>query len=258
MKIYDIDFSYPHDRFVADMEEYRDDNNFSSEIVISSSEESTRNGKHMYKFEAKHKTDGNSMVIYFEKNPNNGDIILLPSSFRSLNETFYKEENLKDGTDYNDTSSNLVLSFLDHLAKEVDGKFVYETHAGTLNCIIGGKQKSVKRCVVDSNGNVYGAKEVEQISLDGTTTGSVYTSYKTKLPEWIKDRKLEDPNLAVVLSDPSTSLGEKYTSVGKYIMALRMRDEITSDEFKDLFVQAAAADGYVNDTTLSSIYKLLK
>lgn len=258
MKIYDIDFTYPHDKFIADMEQYRDDENFNSDIVINSSEEVTRNGKHIYKFEVKHRSDGNSMTIYFEKNPNNGDVLLVPSSFRSLNETFYKIENLKDGTDYEDNASALVTNYLQHLAEQTGGKYVSETNAGRIICIVGGKSKGAKKCVVDTSGNVYGAKEVEQISLDGNTTGGMFVNYKTKLADWIKDKKLEDPNLAAVLSDQSTTLGEKYTSVGKYVMALRIRDEITSDEFKDLFVQAAAADGYVNDTTLSSIYKLLK
>lgn len=258
MKIYDIDFSYPYDKFTADMEEFRDDNNFSNEIVVNSSEETTRNGKHMYKFEVKHRSDGNSITIYFEKNPNNGDVLLAPSSFRSLNETFYKIENLKDGTIYEDNASGLVRDYLQHLAEEVGGKFVSETSAGRITCIVSGKVKGAKKCIVDSSGNVYGAKEVEQVSLDGATAGSMYVNYKTKLPDWIKDKKLEDPNFAAILSDPSTSLGEKYTSVGKYVVTLRMKDEITSDEFKDLFVQAAAADGYANDTTLSTIYKLLK
>lgn len=257
MKIYDIDFSYPYDKFIKGMEQFRDDENYSSEIVISSSENTTRNGKCLYCFKVKHKTDGNETTIYFEKNPVNGDVLLVPISLKSLGETFYKVENLKDGTDAKDSTICLVLEYLENLAQETKGKIVCESKYG-LECIINGERKSARKCIVDTDGNVYGAKEIEKISLDGISTESLYANYKTKLADWIKEKKLEDLNLATILSDQSTTLGQKYTLVGEYIMNLRIKDEITSDEFKDLIVQAGIADEYATNQLLNIIYKLLK
>lgn len=254
-KIYDIDFSCPHDEFIDGLRNFLS-NHGNSNMTASSVENATRNGKYMYKIEVTCQDDPNVTTILFEKNANNGDIILAPTGFRSFGNTFYKTENLsEDVVATDDDTSTALMMFLEQKAKEKKGKFICKYGSHQITCIVGGNTKTAKECIVDSNGNVYGAKEVSTVSLmDGTSM----VSYATKLPEWNKERRAEDPDFAAILADKTTTIQEKYNLIGKYVMMLRVKEEITAEEFKDLFVQAGAADEYVNDKTLSTIYKLLK
>ena len=255
IKIYDIDFSCPHDEFMDGLKDYLS-NSGNCNMDASSCENATKNGRYMYKIEVTCQDDPNVTTVLFEKNPNNGDILFVPSGLKSFGGTFYKVEHLQDnikGTD--DDTSVALMNYLEVIAKKQKGKFVCCFNK-TIICIVNGSTKTAKECIVDANGNVYGAKEVSSVSLlDGSST---LTSYATKLLEWNKERKAEDPDFAAILSDKSTSIQEKYNLIGKYVMMLRAKEEITADEFKDLFIQAGAADGYINDKTLNTIYKLLK
>lgn len=254
-KIYDIDFSCQYDVFMNDLDDYL--NHTNSDIKATFTETATKNGKYMYKIEITNNSyPGMITTALFEKNPNNGDIILAPTGFRSFGGTFYKTEGLNE--DEEGTVEDTSLALMDYLAYSAskhNGKFVCKTTCDDIMCIINGKSKTAKECIVDSNGNVYGAKEVNSVSL---ADGGSMVSYATKLPEWNKERRADDPDFDSILTDTTTTLYEKYTLIGKYVMMLRINDEITSEEFKDLFVQAGAADGYINDKTLNTIYKLLK
>lgn len=254
LQIYDIDFSCPHDDFMNGLQSYLY-NYGNCDMRAVSTENSTRNGKYMYKIEVTSPNDPNTTTILFEKNSNNGDIIFAPSGFKSFGGTFYKVDSLSDsveGTD--DDTSEALAKYLAETAKLKKGKFVCKLNK-LIYCIVNGNTKQAKECIVDSNGSVYGSKEVSTVTLaDGTSM----VCYGTKLPEWNKERRIEDPDFAAILTDKTTTIQEKYTLIGKYVMMLRAKEEITSEEFKDLFVQAGAADGYANDKTLSMIYKLLK
>lgn len=255
MKIYDIDFSCPHDEFIDGLRNHL--NNYgNANMNANSIELSTRNGKYMYKIEVTCSDDPNVTTMVFEKNANNGDIMFAVTGLRSFNGTFYSISSLSDSV--KNTSDDTSIAFMDYLesmAKTKKGKLVYKAEKQIV-CIVNGNNKQVKECIIDNNGNVYGSKEVSNVSLfDGSDT---MVSYNTKLPEWNKQRRQEDPDFASILTDKTTTVIEKYNLIGKYLMMLRLKDEITSDEFKDLFVQAGVADSYVNDKTLNTVFKLLK
>lgn len=256
MKIYDIDFSCPHDEFMDGLRNHLS-NWGNSNMNATSTEVSTRNGRYMYKIEVKCNDDPNTTSMIFEKNANNGDIIFAVTGLKSFNGTFYTVTQLSDNTKY--TDNDTFYAFTDYItktAKNKKGKFVYKTHDNQIICIVNGNSKQAKECIIDNNGNVYGSKEVSNVSLfDGSDT---MVSYNTKLPEWNKERRREDPDFAAILTDKTTTVVEKYNLIGKYLMMLRLKDEITSEEFKDLFIQAGAADDYVNDKTLNTVFKLLK
>lgn len=256
MKIYDIDFSCPHDEFMDELRNFLD-NYGNSNMVASSVENATRNGKYMYKIEVKNNDDPNTTTLLFEKNANNGDIVFTPTGFRSFGGTFYKVENLDPsvkGT--SDDTSTAIADYLENVAKKQKGKFVCKLNDNKIYCIVNGNLKTAKECIVDSNGKVYGSKDVSAVSL--IDTESTMVSYNTRLLDWNKQRKQEDPDFAAILADKTTTIPEKYNLIGKYVVMLRIKDEITAEEFKDLFVQAAIADEYINDRTLNMIYKLLK
>ncbi len=257
IKIYDIEFSFPHDDFMDGLRNHLS-NYGNCNMNANSVENATKNGKYMYKIEVTNSDDPNVTTVLFEKNANNGDIVFVPSGFGSFGGTFYKTENLAEdieGTD-EDTSIALV-DYLEKVAKQVKGKFVCKSdNSNSIVCIINGNSKTGKECIVDSNGNVYGAKEVSSVSLlDGSGT---HVSFSTQIGEWNKQRKLEDPVFAAQLNDKTTSMVDKMNYIGRYVVELKAKDEIEAEEFKDIFIQAGLfTSGYSNDKTLSMIYKLL-
>lgn len=254
-KIYDIDFSCPHDDFMDGLRDFLS-NYGNCNMNANSTENATRNGKYMYKIEVTNQDDPNVTTMLFEKNANNGDIIFVPSSFRSFGGTFYKTENLQsDIEDTDDDTLKAFACFLEEEAKKRKGKFICKTNNNVI-CIVNGNSKSGKECIVDSNGNVYGAKDVSSVSLlDG---GSTHVSFNTSIGEWNKQRKLEDPIFASKLNDKSTSTTEKMNYIGKYVVELKAKDEIEAEEFKDIFIQAGLfTSGFSSDKTLNMIYKLL-
>lgn len=253
--IYDIDFSYPHDDFMTGLRDFLD-NHGNSNMNAVSSEVATKNGKYVYKIEITCKDDPNITSLLFEKNANNADILFLPSGFRSYNGTFYTVTGLSEnvqGTD-DDTFYAFTL-FLESKAKEQKGDLVYKA-GNKVVCISKGNTKSAKECIVDSNGNVYGAKEVKNVSLSDGSSASI--NFNTKIGEWNKERKAEDPNFASVLNDSKLSTIDKMHYIGKYVVELKANEEIEADEFKDIFIQAGLfTSGFSNDKVLNMIYKLL-
>ena len=254
-KIYDIDFSCPHDEFMDGLRNHLS-NWGNCDMTANSVENGTRNGKYMYKIEVKNPNDPNVTTVLFEKNANNGDIIFAPTGFKSFGGTFYKTENLSsdmEGTD--EDTFNALMDYLEEVAKRQKGKFVCKVD-NKIICIVNGNGKTAKDCVVDNDGNVYGSKEVSSVSLlDGN---SVHVSFNTPIGVWNKQRKLEDPDFAAQLNDPNTSTSDKMHYIGKYVVALKANEEIETEEFKDIFIQAGLfTSGFSNDKTLSMIYKLL-
>ena len=254
IKIYDIDFSCPHDIFMDGLRQFL--NGYGNcDMNAYSSEQATKNGKYIYKIEVKTPSDSNVTTVLFEKNVNNGDIIFAPSGYRSFGCTFYKVENLApdvEGTP--DDTSKALVTYLKETACNTKGKFVSKVDDSII-CIVNGNTKGSKECVVDANGNVYGAKEVSTVSLlDGV---GARVSFNTPIGEWNKQRKLEDPAFAAKLNDKTISTGDKMNYIGRYVVELKAKDEIDAEEFKDIFIQAGLfTSGFSNDKTLNMIYKL--
>lgn len=254
-KIYDIDFSCPHDEFMDGLRDFLS-NWGKCNMTANSTENATRNGKYMYKIEVTNQDDSNVTTMLFEKNSNNGDIIFAPTGFRSFGGTFYKTENLApDVEDTEEDTSKALVAFIEEKAKTSKGKFVCKI-GNDIICVVNGNSKNAKECIVDSNGSVYGSKEISSVSI--LDDGSTHVSFKTPIGEWNKQRKLEDPDFANVLNDKSTSTTDKMNYIGKYVVTLKANDEIESEEFKDIFIQAGLfTSGFSSDKTLSMIYKLL-
>ena len=255
MQIYDIDFSCPYDEFMKEFQEYL--NIEYGTMIVSCTELSTRNGKNVYSFEVSCDNNPNTTTIVFEKSPVDSSVTLTKSGFAKFNGNFYKIDNLDNDIKGTHADTSMALTgFLVELARRKTGKIVCKDSDNTIFCIVNGKRKIAKECIVDVNGNVYGAKNKTTYTALFDETESV--SYDTKLLDWNKERRKVDPNYASILTDKSTTIVEKYNLIGKYLVELKLKGELTPNEFKDLFLQAGAADSYVNYKTLNSIYQLLK
>ena len=257
IKIYDIDFSYPFNDFVKELKNHLG-TWCNCNMDITHSEQATKNGKSMYKFVITCQDDKNFTTILFEKNQNNGDVILAPNSLKSLDGTFYKISKLAhDIEDTDDDTSIALLSFLKKLAEKQNGKLVYRTNCSII-CIINGVEKEGKECIVDENGNVYGAKEITTTSIDDNTI-NLGNSFNTPISVWNKQRMDEDPEFAKMLIEPTITTIDKMYYIGKYVTTLKVKEEIEINEFKDIFIQAGLfTSGYEKDRTLNTIYKLIK
>lgn len=255
-KIYDIDFSCPHDDFMNGFNSYLS-NIGNGNISASSTETATKNGKYVYRIEVENKDTSNKTTLIFEKNPNNADILFAPIGMQSFGGTFYRIENLNQvDEDTEEDSLHATCEYLEQVAKNRKGKLVYKT-GYHVSCIINGNQKTAKECIVDSNGGVYGAKDVSKVDITGTGS-STHVSFSISLGEWNKQRKLEDPDFAAALTDSQTSTTDKMNYIGKYVVSLKAKEEIEATEFRDIFIQAGLmTSGFSTDKTLNMIYKLL-
>jgi hypothetical protein len=251
-KIYDINFSAPIADFENRFNDYLKHYN-NCDMSMSKAEQATRNGKYVYKFTVTSSSDPNETVIIFEKDASTGNVNCVPSGFGSFGGTFYKQTNLSDSTDIDDDTLLATINFLQTEAKLLNGLMVAE-HRDSVRCIVNGKDiNNAKHCIV-AGGKVYGAEDVKL--TDMVTAGSVAVHYNTPLGPWMKERRAEDPQLDIAVSDKSVSMEDKMYFVGKYLVSLRNQEQIEADEFKDLFAQSAALDGFVKDPTLRTIYKL--
>ena len=252
-KIYDIDFSAPiadfENRFIDFLKNYRN-----GDMVMSKTEQATRNGKYVYKFTVTTPNDANETVVIFEKDASTGNVNCVPSGFGSFGGTFYKQSNMSDTTDVDDDTLLGLMGFLHTEAKLLNGLCITEHDKEGVCCIVNGRHiTDAKRCIVAA-GKVYGAKDIKL--TDMVTAGSVAVHYNTALGPWMKERRAEDPQLDKVVSDKSIPMEEKMYFVGRYLVQLRGQEMIEADEFKDLFAQSAALDGFAKDQTLRTIYKL--
>lgn len=251
-KIYDIDFSAP----IADFENRFNDflkHYCNCDLTMNKAEQATRNGKYVYKFTIQSPNDPNETVVIFEKDASTGNVNCVPSGFGSFGGTFYKQTNLTDNTDTDDDTLLALMNFLHTEAKLLNGLCVTE-HNTSVRCTVNGKDVGgAKTCIV-AGGKVYGAKDAKV--TDMVTAGSVAVHYDTPLGPWMKERRAEDPQLDAVVSDKTIPMEEKMYFVGRYLVQLRGQEMIEADEFKDLFAQSAALDGFAKDQTLRTIYKL--
>jgi hypothetical protein len=251
-KIYDIDFSAP----IADFENRFNDflrHHGNGDMTMSKVEQATRNGKYVYKFTVTSPNDPNETTVIFEKDAATGNVNCVPSGFGSFGGTFYKQSNLSDTTDTDDDTLLALMNFLHTEAKLLNGLCVFD-HDNMVICTVNGRDVSgAKMCVV-AGGKVYGAKDAK--ITDMVTAGSVAVHYDTALGPWMKERRAEDPQLDAVVSDKTIPMEEKMYFVGRYLVQLRGQEMIEADEFKDLFAQSAALDGFAKDQTLRTIYKL--
>lgn len=132
-KIYDINFSSPHDEFMKSFQNHLDGWG-NSNMTCSSTESATKNGKYMYKLEISNSDIDSRTTLLFEKNGNNGDILLVPSGFQSFGGTFFKHETTDSGVE--DTTDDTLwasINFLGDFAKQKKGTFVASTPRGVIS-----------------------------------------------------------------------------------------------------------------------------
>ncbi len=103
----------------------------------------------------------------------------------------------------------------------------------------------VKLGLVSSNGDVYSMADAKKVNNGGDI------SFSVNVP--IKDWLGEHPEVTKAIG--KMPIKEKMDYIGKYLISAKLKDEIESDEFIDIFCQAGLI-GY-SDAQVLSIYKLL-
>jgi hypothetical protein len=209
---------------------------------------STKRGKNMYKVIIDN-IKGSSIEIVGERDDVTGDICFHPLKLQNMNESFYK-------TSYADTDIMgldedpcmcLVYAFRE-ICSQIKGSFAYIDPNGYKSIIKDGSSKrAVSMALVDNDGTIYscaGAKTVK-----GASDTSSFTVNKP-IGEWLH----ENPDVAREIAKlPATD--EKMNYVGKYLINAKIKEEIDSDEFMDIFCQAGII-GFSEPSVLN-IYKLI-
>lgn len=250
LEIATIDIKCPLQKFNQEFTEYVDnwhcdDFSFKTETVTSAK--------------------GNQMFLTILTNPNSGELKIVAQLENNGQDIHFTNIKLKsynngyciyslhdsayEGTD--EDPSELMGEFLVKLAIMQKGSIAIRIPSSSnANIISDGKTKSYEGLAfIDSDGKVYAPDKITTISsFSDKNDGKIVVN--KPIGEWISSI----PELTEELKNHS-SVNQKMDCIGKYLISKKLSDEIDSDEFMDIFMQAGVF-GF-SDPNVSSIYKLL-
>ena len=246
MQIADINLTMPVQDFERELQDCID--NYSVSMNYQLKQMSTRMGKHMYKLIIDN-CNNSTIEVIGERDDVSGDISFHPLKLSNMNESFYRTSYYDRDIVGEDEDPAL---FMTHAFKTL-----CSAHKGSFACIEPGggtvlvKDGSSKRvasiAIVDGDGNVYscaGAKSVK-----GASDGPDF-SVKKPIGEWLKENPDVQRELAKL-----PQMDAKMNYIGKYLINSKIKEEIDSDEFMDIFCQAGII-GFSEPSVLN-IYKLI-
>ena len=246
MQIADINLVMSAQDFERQLKDCID--NYSVTMNYQLKQMSTKMGKHMYKLIVDN-CNNSSIEIIGERDDVSGDINFHPLKLSNMNESFYRVNyNDRDiiGED-EDPAMFIVYAF----------KILCNSHKGSFACIEpnGGailiKDGDFKRvssiAIVDSDGNVYSCAGAK--SIKGASDGPDF-SVKKPIGEWLKENPDVQRELAKL-----PQMNDKMNYIGKYLINAKVKEEIDSDEFMDIFCQAGII-GF-SEPSILNIYKLV-
>lgn len=245
-QIADINLTMPVQNFEQELKDCIDGYSTSMDYELKAL--STKHGKNMYKLIIDN-TNGSSVGIVAERDDVSGDICFHPLKLQNFNESFYKVY-------YSDSSiigqdedpCMFIIDVLNDLCNKHKGSFAYIDPNGYKAIIKDGSSKrAVSVALVDGDGNVYSCAGAK--SIKGSTDGSSFSVNKP-IGEWLH----ENPDVQREMAKLS-SMDEKMNYIGKYLINARVKEEIESDEFMDIFCQAGII-GFSEPSVLN-IYKLI-
>ena len=222
--------------------------NYSTTMNYNLKAMSTRMGKHMYKLTIDN-GDNSYIDVIGERDDVTGDIMFHPLKLSNMNESFYK-------TSYNDydivSQDEDPAMFITYLFKTLcsnnKGSFACIDPSGNTTLIKDGSQKKVSSiALVDSDGNVYSCAGAKNIK--GATDGPDF-SVKKPIGDWLKENPEVQRELAKL-----PAMDAKMNYIGKYLINAKIKEDIDSDEFMDIFCQAGII-GFSEQSVLN-IYKLI-
>lgn len=246
MQIADIDLKMPVQDFEREVQDYI--NNHSTDMNYELKQMSTRMGKHMYKLTVDN-DNGSSFEIIGERDDISGDISFHPLKLSNMNESFYKSYCTDNDIICTDEDPAHFMAYVfKTLCYNHKGSFACIEPNGDSTLIQKGNNKKVSSiAIVDSDGNVYscaGAKNVK-----GASDGPDF-SVKKPIGEWLKENPDVQRELAKL-----PQMNDKMNYIGKYLINAKVKEEIDSEEFMDIFCQAGII-GFSEPSVLN-IYKLI-
>lgn len=209
---------------------------------------STRHGKHMYKVTVDN-CDNSYIEIIAERDDVTGDICFHPLKLQNVNDSFY-HINYGDSSIIGADIDPAV--FIVHAFKEL-----CIAHKGSLACIEsdgntiiinnGSHKRASSIALVDGDGNVYSCAGAKTIK--GSTDGPDF-SVKKPIGDWLKENPDVQREIARL-----PQMDAKMNYIGKYLINAKIKEEIDSEEFTDIFCQAGII-GFSEQSVLN-IYKLI-
>ena len=245
LQIASIELQMPLQDFENALQDCVDD--YSEHMNYNIKSMSTKRGKSMYKLTIDNGSNSEVNIVA-EKDDVSGDMCFHPLKLQNMNESFYTFH-------YDDTSIagqdiDPCMFFCWAMARicgNHKGSFAYITPSGRPHIIKDGAAKrSTSIALVDSDGNVYsclGAKTVK-----GAVDGADF-SVKKPIGEWLS----ENPDVQRAIA--KLPLDQKMNYIGQYLIKAKLKEEIDSDEFTDIFCQAGIF-GFSEPSVLN-IYKLI-
>lgn len=244
-EIVDINLKMPFQDFERELQDIVD--NYSKPMTFNIKQLRTRLGKAMYKLIVENNSSDNINIVA-ECDDVNGDIYFHPLKLSNMNESFF--------TSSVDTNTRGQLNDPCHFIYFAFSELAYN-HKATFACIeptsnssaliVDGKAKKVDGIgLVDSDGKMYSIAGAKMIKGDANDTDF---SIRQPINEWIQEHR--DIQQAIA----HLPLNEKMNYIGKWLVQARLKDEIDSDEFVDIFRQAGLF-GFT-ETSVQNIYKLI-
>lgn len=228
----------------------QEESNYTTATITHDSKELVMklSGKNMYQITFKN-SDADEFCIVAEVDDRTGDIVFMPNRIKNRNKSFYSctymvQNNI--GTDSD--PAMFFVKFFQELSVQRKGSFAWCEPDGNATIIVDGSYKKADAmAIVDEDGRVYsvaGAKSIKHSAEDGAF------HIQTPINVWLK----ENPAVAVAVSSMS-DINDKMNYIGQYLISARLKDEIESDEFIDIFRQAGIF-GFSKES-VQNIYKLL-
>ena len=245
MEITDINVTMPLSDFESALN--AEISNYPCPMHFSIASVPTKRGKNMYKVIVENATKS-VFTIIAEQDDANGDIMFHPLIMQSINNSFYQTLYYDSSCIGNDEDPALFFSMaMSTIAKQTNGTFACFNSDGTKIIISNGDYKTIRSgALVDSDGNVYSCSGAKKIGVD---TGDSNFSVNQPIGEWLNEHK--DIQTAIA----KMPLNQKMDYIGKWLIQARLKEEIESSEFMDIFCQAGIL-GF-SDSSVQYIYKLL-
>lgn len=247
LQIADINLTMPVQNFESELQDCINNYN-GAQMNYGLKALSTKHGKNMYKLTVDN-CHGSSIDIVAERDDVSGDICFHPLKLQNFNESFYKIDYMdSDIAGQDEDPCMFVTHAFSELCNNHKGSFAYIDPNGYRAIIKDGSSKrAVSVALVDNDGNVYSCAGAK--SIKGASDSSSFSVNKP-IGEWLH----ENPDVQREIAKLS-NMDEKMNYIGKYLINARVKEEIESDEFMDIFCQAGII-GFSEPSVLN-IYKLI-
>jgi hypothetical protein len=208
---------------------------------------STKRGKNMYKLTVDH--DGSSIDIVAERDDVSGDICFHPLKLQNFNDSFYKVFYSDTDIMGQDEDPCMFITYaLRELCNKHKGSFAYiDPNDHKVIIKDGSAKRAVSIALIDNDGNVYSCAGAK--SIKGASESSSFSVNKP-IGDWLNENLDVKREIAKL-----SSMDEKMNYIGKYLINAKVKEEIDSDEFMDIFCQAGII-GFSEPSVLN-IYKLI-